>query len=498
MTDNVLLSVEQSYQADQLTMDAGVSGLELMEAAGASIAGEIMRRYPTQSTALLCGPGNNGGDGFVVARYLARAGWPIRVGLLGERDSLKGDAAANADRWHGNVNPLSLDLLGGCSLVVDGLFGAGLTRPLEGAPAALIERINTQNITCVAVDVPSGVHGDTGEVLGCAPQAELTVSFFRAKPGHYLMPSRSHCGDLVITDIGTPEQVLADINPTLSLNGPALWQHLLPRTVADDCRYNKYSRGHAVILGGTDMPGAARLAARACRRVGAGLVTIAASFEAFAVYAAGDPGTLVTKANGADGFAAALADPRRNVVIVGPGAGVTSDTKAQTLIALEGERKVVVDADALTIFQEDPQALFDKCSDKCLLTPHEGEFKRLFDGEGDKLSRARQAAEISGAVVLLKGPDTVIAHPDGRAVINAHAPATLATAGSGDVLAGIAAGLMAQGMEVFEAACAASWLHGETGASFGSRVGQGLGVGQGLIAEDMIEAVPEALNYLIS
>jgi ADP-dependent NAD(P)H-hydrate dehydratase / NAD(P)H-hydrate epimerase len=490
-TDNVLLSVEQSYLADQLAMDAGVSGLELMEAAGASIAGEIMRRYPTQPTAILCGPGNNGGDGFVVARYLARAGWPIMLGLLGARDSLKGDAAANADRWHGAVLPLSLDVLEGCSLVVDGMFGAGLTRPLEGEPAALIERINTDKITCVAIDVPSGVHGDTGEVLGIAPKAELTVSFFRVKPGHYLMPARSLCGDLVVTEIGTPVQVLDTIKPTLHLNAPELWQHLLPRTVADNGRFNKYSRGHAVILGGADMPGAARLAARACRRVGAGLVTIAAPFEAFEIYAAGDPGTMITKANGADGFAAALADPRRNVVVVGPGAGVSPDTRAQTLVALDGERKVVVDADALTVFQDDPLALFDQCSDNTLLTPHEGEFKRVFNLTGDKLTRARKAAEISGAVVLLKGPDTVIAHPDGRAVINAHAPASLATAGSGDVLAGIAAGLMAQGMDVFKAASAASWLHGETGAICNPSFNLGL------IAEDLVEALPEALSKLI-
>ncbi|MBT7487456.1 MAG: NAD(P)H-hydrate dehydratase [Rhodospirillales bacterium] len=468
-------------------MDAGVSGLELMEAAGASIAGEIMRRYPTQPTAILCGPGNNGGDGFVVARYLARAGWPIKLGLLGARDALKGDAAANADRWHGEVLPLDLAVLDGCSLVVDGLFGAGLTRPLEGEPAALIECINAKNLTCVAIDVPSGVHGDTGEILGSAPKAGLTVTFFRAKPGHYMMPARSLCGDLVVTDIGTPEQVLYTIKPTLYLNAPKLWQHLLPRTVATDGRFNKYSRGHAVILGGAEMTGAARLAARACRRGGAGLVTIAAPFEAFDVYAAGDPGTLITKANGADGFAAAVADPRRNVVVVGPGAGITSDTRAQTLIALDGERKVVVDADALTVFQDDPQALFDKCSNDTLLTPHEGEFKRVFDVTGDKLARARQAAKISGAVVLLKGPDTVIAHPDGRAVINAHAPATLATAGSGDVLAGIAAGLMAQGMDVFDAAATASWLHGETGAICDS----------GLVAEDLVEALPEALNNLM-
>ncbi len=486
VTDNALLSVEQSYQAERIAAGLDLSGLKLMEAAGASIAGEIMRRYPTQITAVLCGPGNNGGDGFVVARYLLRAGWPVKLGLLGDREKLKGDAAANAGRWPGSITPLETDILTECSLVVDGLFGAGLTRPLTGIAAEIINQINVRKLTCVSIDVPSGVHGDTGEVLGCAPKADLNVSFFRAKPGHYSMPGKALCGDLIVTDIGTPETVFRDIAPDVWLNGPCLWHHILPQTGAEDGGYNKYSRGHAVVLAGADMPGAARLVASACRRAGAGVVTIAAPDATFDLFTAGDPGTLVSRVKDPKAFKVALDDPRRKTVVIGPGAGITEVTRQQTLIALGGGRKVVVDADALTASAQNKQALFDRCSDRCLLTPHEGEFKRLFDVTGDKLTRARKAASISGAVVLLKGPDTVIAHPDGRAIINANAPAYLATAGSGDVLAGIAAGFMAQGMDVFDAAAAASWLHGDAGAMFGL----------GLIAEDLIHILPRALLNL--
>jgi hydroxyethylthiazole kinase-like uncharacterized protein yjeF len=243
-----------------------------------------------------------------------------------------------------------------------------------------------------------------------------------------LMPGQALCGDLVVTDIGTPETVFKDIAPDVWLNGPRLWHHNLPQTIAEDGRYNKYSRGHTVVLGGADMPGAARLAASACRRAGAGLVTIATPNSAFDLFAVGDPGTLVNRVDDQMAFKAALEDPRRNTAVIGPGAGITEVTRQQTLIALDGDRKVVVDADALTVSAQNKQALFVRCSDRCLLTPHEGEFKRLFDVTGDKLKRAREAASISGVVVLLKGPDTVIAHPDGRAIINANAPAYLATA----------------------------------------------------------------------
>ena len=483
MTDNVLLSVEEMSKADAAAIAGGVPGLDLMENAGTAIADEIRRRWQPRPVAVLCGPGNNGGDGFVAARLLAAAGWPVGVAQLGSRDALKGDAATNAERWTGEVAPLDRAVLDGCGLVVDALFGAGLARPLEGAARAVVEAIAERKLDCVSVDVPSGVHGDTGQVLGAAPQASVCVTFFRRKPGHLLLPGRTLAGDVVVADIGIADSVLTDIGPRTFVNGSRLWLERYPWAGAGA---NKYSRGHAVVVGGPEMPGAARLAALGARRIGAGLVTIAAPPEAFPIFAAGPPGTLVKPVADDAEFAEFLSDPRKKAVLVGPGAGVSDGTRRRALAALKAEKACVLDADALTVFRDDPETLFSAIAGPCLLTPHEGEFARLFPPGGDKLTRARDAARRSGAVVLLKGPDTVIAAADGRAVINADAPPELATAGSGDVLAGIALGLMVQGMEVFDAACAAAWIHGAAAAAFGP----------GLIAEDLLDVLPRVVRRL--
>jgi len=481
--DNAVLTVEEMYKADAAAIAGGVPGVELMEAAGTAIAREISRRWRPRPIAVLCGPGNNGGDGFVVARLLAAQGWPVRLGLLGAVEKLKGDAAVNAARWNGGVRPLDESLFDGDPLVVDALFGAGLVRPLEGMAASMIETIDGRRLDCVAVDVPSGVHGDTGEILGVAPACVLTVTFFKPKPGHLLLPGRELCGDLIVADIGIPETVLPDIAPKTFVNGPGLWRQLFPWPTLGG---NKYSRGHALILGGGEMTGAARLAAGSARRIGSGLVTVAAPSEAVGIYSAGRPGTIVASVGDDAAFEALIADERKNALLLGPGAGVSTQTRRRVLAALRTARPCVLDADALTVFRDDPSTLFDAISGPCLLTPHEGEFARLFSSGGNKLDRAREAARSSGATLLLKGADTVIASVDGRVVINANAPPNLATAGSGDVLAGMAVGLLAQNMEAFEAGCAVVWLHGQAATAFGP----------GLIAEDLIDGLPAALRGL--
>lgn len=477
---NALLSVEQMYAADAAAVAAGVASLALMEAAGTAIAREIRRRWQPRPVAIACGPGNNGGDGFVVARLLEREGWPVRVGLAGATDTLRGDAAVNARRWRGPIRPLSKDLLAGEPLVVDALFGAGLQRPLEGEARDVVDAVNARALDCVGVDVPSGVHGNTGAILGAAPKCAVTITFFCGKPGHYLLPGAEACGDLVIADIGIPEAVFSVIRPRTYVNGEALWRAGYP---ALDPGGNKYGRGHAVVLGGV-MTGAGRLAAEAARRIGAGLVTIASPPEARVIYGAGAPGTIVAAVDDEDAFQALIADPRRNAVLLGPGAGSLPAVREKVLITLSLEKRCVIDADALTVFADDPGCLFEAIKAPCVLTPHEGEFARIFAAGGDKLSRAREAAKRSGAIVLLKGADTVIAAPDGRAAINTGAPPTLATAGSGDVLAGMILGLMAQGMDAFAAACAAADLHGRAASAFG----------RGLIAEDIIAELPGALT----
>lgn len=484
-----LLTCTEMARADAFAIARGVSGRILMEAAGRAVAAAAMQGHARRQVVVLCGPGNNGGDGFVAAQRLHQAGWPVRLVLFGAVGKLKGDAAWAAGAWTGPVDRWSAAMLDGAPLVIDAIFGAGLSRPVEGEIADAIELVNGRNLTVVAVDVPSGLHGDTGEVMGPAFAAEATVSFFRAKPGHYSVEGLRRCGRLLIADIGIPADALAEIAPRVWLNGPALWGHLLRR---DNIADHKYARGHLTILAGPHATGAARLAALAGRRVGAGLVTIAAFRSTLPALQAAEPGNLVVEADDGTMFDHLLRDERRNAVLIGPGSGTGDRTREAVLAALDARRSVVLDADALTAFAADPKLLFRRVLGPTVLTPHEGEFRRLFPdlaGRTGKLERAREAAARSGATVLLKGPDTVIAEPDGRAVINVHASQALATAGSGDVLAGLIGGLLAQGLSPFAAASAAAWLHGECALQFGH---------PGLIAEDLPAQLPRVLHSLSS
>ena len=488
-----LLTTAEMAEADRRTIALGVGGIALMENAGRAVADAVAARHPPGlRVAVVAGPGNNGGDGFVAARILAERGYRVRILLVGNRDRLKGDAALAAQRWQGPTTAAAPAALMPADVVIDAVFGAGLDRPAEGVARAMIEAMNAA--PCVyAVDLPSGINGTTAAVMGLAVNAAQTVTFFRRKVGHVLLPGRLHCGTVRIADIGITASVLDEIKPRISINSPHLWAKSFPLPRVDG---HKYTRGHAaVVSGGLSFTGAARLAARGALRAGAGLVTIATPREALAVNAAANLAVMVRPVDGADELARFLDDPRRNVVLLGPGGGVGQLMRDLVLTALKGERAVVLDADALTSFAEEPQTLCAAIRGRAkatVMTPHEGEFSRLFkilaDEAPSKLERARRAAETSGAVVLLKGPDTVVAAPDGRAAIADNAPPWLATAGSGDVLAGIVAGCLAQGMPGFEAAAAAVWLHGEAG----------IAVGPGLIAEDLPEAMPGIYQRLFA
>ncbi len=484
-----LLSVEEMYRADAAAVAAGVAGVDLMEAAGAAVAAAVCRQRPPGRALVLCGPGNNGGDGFVAARHLADAGWRVRLALLGERAALKGDAAHHAGLWRGEVAPLAAELLDEApDVAVDALFGAGLSRPLEGAAARLAERLAAQATPTIAVDVPSGVAGDSGDALGeLAVRATETVTFFRKKPAHLLLPAREYCGLVTLVEIGIPAAVLAEIAPQAWENGPPLWAARYPWRRAAD---HKYRFGHALVFGGETMTGAGRLAARAALRAGAGLVTVAAPSAALPVYAQASASLMTAPLDWPDELAALLADARKNAVLLGPGNGVTEETRGHVLASLAAGKACVLDADALSVFADDPARLFEAIAGPCVLTPHDGEFARLFPdlarAEGGKLARARAAARRSGAAILLKGADSVVADPDGRAVVNANAPPELATAGSGDVLAGILVGLLAQGLPAFEAAAMAAWLHGAAASGFGP----------GLISDDLPDRLPNALKML--
>ena len=483
---HAVLSVAEMYAADKAAAAAGIPSLDLMEAAGLAVARLVQTRFTPQPVTILCGPGNNGGDGFVVARLLAEAGWPVRLGLLGPVADLKGDAAVNAKRWRGTVNALSGELLDGKPLVIDALFGAGLSRAIDGVARAVLERITADKLTCIAIDVPSGVQGDSGEVLGTAPRCTMTVTFFRPKPAHLLFPGRDLCGEVTVADIGIPESVL--VSPQTVRNRPGIWT--LP---APHWKDHKYVRGHAVVVGSANISGAARLAGRGARRAGAGVLTFAVPQCAFDIYAGDAAGAFVRPVDTLEDLAAVLADKRRNGVLIGPGAAPGPDTAVRVLQILAANRAVVLDAGALASFEDDAEQLFAairRNTAPVVMTPHDGEFARLFKGaafaQGGKLARARAAAKVSGAVVIFKGPDSVVAAPDGRAAIADNAPPWLATAGSGDVLAGIILGLLVQGMAGWEAAMAGVWLHGAAASRFG----------RGLIAEDLPEELPKLLKSL--
>ena len=480
-----LLTTAEMAEADRLAIAGGISGAQLMENAGRAIADAVARRCRRGGAAVtvVAGPGNNGGDGFVCARLLAERGYPVRLLLHGDRSRLKGDAAEASARWIGPVEPAVAGALAGADIIVDALFGAGLDRPVEGPALAMIEAINASGVAVVAVDLPSGINGTTGAVMGAAITADETVTFFRKKPGHLLLPGRLHCGPVEVADIGIPDSVLERIRPNIFVNAPALWSNNFPIPRPGG---HKYQRGHAVVVsGGMSHTGAVRLAARGALRAGAGLVTIASPADALAVNAANSLAVMVRRIDGPADLTAWFADPRLNAIVLGPGGGIGQPMREMVLAALAGQRAVVLDADALTSFAGEPDTLFavikTRGASPTVLTPHEGEFARLFSLASQsteipsKIERARTAAAASGATVLLKGSDTVVAEPDGRTSITENAPPWLATAGSGDVLAGFVAGLLAQGMPAFEAASAATWLHGETGNE----------AGPGLIAEDL-------------
>jgi ADP-dependent NAD(P)H-hydrate dehydratase / NAD(P)H-hydrate epimerase len=467
-----LLPPEEMARADAAAIAGGIPGIRLMEAAGRAVACAARRRFRPVPTLVLAGPGNNGGDGYVAARLLEEVGWPVAVAPLAPPRP-GSDAALAAARWRGPLVRFDPVEAARARLVVDAVFGAGLARALKPHVADTFAAIGAP---ILAVDVPSGMDGATGQVRGYAPQAALTVTFFRLKPGHLLLPGRTLCGETVLADIGLPDSVLeAAVPPQAWRNAPGLWR--LPRP---DAASHKYSRGHLTILAGAGMTGAARLAAGAAHRAGAGLVTVAAPGPeaAATLRAGGDPGTIVTE----DPLEALLADTRRGVWLLGPGLPATAASVAALRRLLAAGRAVVADAGALAACAGRPEAL----TGAAVLTPHAGEFARVFGAVGeDKQAAARRAAAATGAVVLLKGADTVVAAPDGRIAINDNGPPSLATGGTGDVLAGTIAALLAQGMRPFEAACAGAWLQGEAAR---------LGPPHGLVASDLITLLPEAIG----
>jgi hydroxyethylthiazole kinase-like uncharacterized protein yjeF len=506
-----LLTAAQMRAIEEAAIASGeVTGLELMERAGRGVVEAILEWRPEMATTahkavVLCGPGNNGGDGFVVARLLKQRGWEVEVFLYGDEAKLPPDAAENCRRWQemGEITRITdqtpLPIVP--HLVVDALFGAGLCRPITMDLASFCDRFfAARGVTdFVSIDCLSGLCMDSGRELGegaIFPWAELTVTFHRQRVGHHLGDGASLSGTLQCADIGLED----------GLRMPDGHTHLATplRLRLRKYKKHKYSHGHALILsGGVGKGGAARLTARGALRVGAGLVTLGPPPAAIIENAAQLNAIMLRRVADADALAEILKDERLNALCLGPGLGVGAHTLGLVAAALSAKRGTVLDADALTSFAEDPSKLFALTHEKCVLTPHLGEFARLFPDIAAKLNEpatkgpayskvdaAREAAARAGCVILLKGPDTVIADPQGRAAINsAHyerAAPWLATAGSGDVLAGMITGLLARGFAPMAAAETAAWLHVEAARKFGP----------GLIAEDLPETIPAVFRDL--
>ena len=498
--DAVLLTPAEMGEADRQTIVAGTPGIVLMERAAQAIAAAAVERYPQAGRiACLAGPGNNGGDAYAAASILRRSGRSVRLFHLVSPDRLSGDAAIAAAAYAGPLEALSRFRPDDFDLVIDGLFGAGLSRSLGGDVAKLVDALNASVTPVLAIDLPSGISGSSGAVLGAAIEAAVTVTFFRPKPGHLLEPGRSQSGDLVVADIGIAPDVLDEIAPKTFENVPVLWRHRLALPIEDG---HKYDRGHAVVFSGrASQTGAARLSAMAGLRAGAGLVTVFSPASAILVNASHLTAVMLKRCDSEAELEALLEDERINAFVLGPGFGAGEGARAYATTVLAAGRRLVLDADGITSFQDEPETLSAATATSSqsradgqpalVLTPHAGEFRRLFPDLAEsedlsKLDRARQAAARAHAVVVLKGRDTVIAAPDGRAAINATGTPWLATAGSGDVLAGIIAAQLAQGMPSFEAASAGVWMHGKAAEAFGP----------GLIAEDLPKLLPQVLAEL--
>lgn len=465
---NELLTTIGMRAAEAAFIEEGSSEKDLMEHAGQEVVEVILNRFSPCRALIMCGPGKNGGDAQVVAQHLKKKGWPVEIIRISALPAVEDIRYA----------------LEHVDLIVDGLLGTGLSRPLEGEMQTLVNLMNTSKKPIVAIDIPTGIDTDSGASWGGAIQATITVTFFRACPGHFLLPGRIAVGELFIRDIGIPERLLP--STPYYLNDPSEWQTYLKEPQPSD---HKYTRGACLVVGNGSMPGALRLAAMAARRIGAGLVQITCKSEDYPILASTAWGDIISPIKTAKTFLDCAVDARFKALVWGAGALPKESTREQALLLLSTQKPCVLDGGALSSFKGKTQTLTKHLHENVILTPHEGEFLRLFPHLAflkNKTEKALKASIETGAIVVLKGYDTIVASPEGRVIINANAPATLATAGAGDVLAGMMGGLLAQGLPPFEAAAAAVWIHGEAANR----------KGLGLIAEDLLDEIPAVLQGL--
>lgn len=487
-----ILSTHQMKLAEKAACTGKTTSFTLMQRAGKAVAEQIIERYSKQPVLILCGTGNNGGDGFIVASTLKKKNWDVTVACAVDTHDLQGDASRAAETWKDDIVSFEELELPEDGIIVDAVFGTGLSRAVEGHIYDTLISLRETECPIIAIDVPSGMNADTGECQDCTPQAEITITFQWKKPGHLLLPGRQASGEIIVADIGIDEEVLSDIGPFMMINSPELpWgQEDFDKPIYA----HKYHHGHAVILGGRIMTGAANLAANAALRMGAGLVTVVAPADTAIIHQLSNPSLIVEPIGELARFKEHIKDPRRNAVLVGCGSGTDNVGAVKKVVfdtvQANPQKFCVLDADALSVFEGDAKTLMSVLGPHCVLTPHEGEFARIFpDLKGSKPERAFAAAKQSGAIIVLKGADTIIASPDARLVINANGSGWLATAGTGDVLAGMIVGLLARGLlDPFDAACAAVWIHARASEIAGA----------GMISSDLAGHIPAVWKELIN
>lgn len=483
-----ILTAAEMKQADLAAIEDGTTALSLIRSAGIGLASIIEQNAPPGRILFLCGTGNNGADGFIAAERLRhKEGWQVRVACTDKIKNLKNDVALAAKDWQGETEALNSNLpVHQTDIIVDAIFGTGFSGELPAEMVTLFDKIRTRKIPVIAADVPSGMNATSGAIAAGTLKPALTVAFCRKKIAHVLQPSRNFCGKLHIAMVPIADETIAAQNTNTFENHPALWLKSFPFPSPE---MHKYDRGHVMVYGGAQRTGAACLAAYAAQRAGAGVVSITCTQEAQAVYQSYRASIMVDTWDSGDDFKALLRSERQNTCVFGPGAGANDQLKEAVIAALGFNKTLVLDADVFTAFKDDSAALFEKLGPQHVLTPHEGEFSRIFGHiEGNKLDRARAAARRSNAIIILKGSDTVIAAPDGTAAINTNAPPILAIAGAGDVLSGLISGFAAQGMPTFMASLAAVWMQADAARSHGP----------GLTAEDIIHQIPQTLSRLFS
>ncbi len=489
--DNILYTNENIKLLDFLAIQSGISENELIKRAGKKIAEKIACEFYNKNIIFLCGKGNNGKDGVVAAKYLILKGFNVSIYLFSNNKN-----KINIYDFDNNIIPqissLTLGVLKKFSLIVDALIGVGKNKVIKGKLAEIIKLVNHTKRKVVSIDVPSGLDCNSGLVDKNTIKSDLTITFEKFKPGHFLLPGREYCGNVVLYSIKIPKKIHRRIKTNVYANNPSLWISSLPTSTYMDYKSKK---GHVVMLGGKkDYLGAARLASYSALRAGVGLATIMVNEKHVSLYSKDLFAPMIhpIKSNSSSELLNFYNKTNANTIVIGPGLGEEYDIGKILDVSIARSKNIVLDADALNYFEGKANKLkkiIKNCKNNLVLTPHEGEFKKLFgDFRMAKIERAKYVSKFLQSVVILKGSDTIIASPDNRISINYNAPPSLATAGSGDVLAGIVGGLLAQGVKSFEAASIAVWIHGHAASLFG----------KGLIADDLIDLIPQAWGALIN